>query len=76
MLTGDEERLFAELKAGAESGWDFSSRWFAGNKDSNDATLKDIYTSAVIPTDLNALMCLNEYTLAQFHRTLGEKNIH
>ncbi|XP_031429612.1 trehalase [Clupea harengus] len=71
MSEGDEERLFAELKAGAESGWDFSSRWFAGNKDSNDATLKDIYTSAVIPTDLNALMCLNEYTLAQFHRTLG-----
>ncbi|XP_041920060.1 trehalase isoform X1 [Alosa sapidissima] len=67
----DKERLFVELKAGAESGWDFSSRWFGGNKDSNNATLKDIYTSSFVPTDLNALMCLNEHTLAQFHHELG-----
>lgn len=71
MSEGDKNKLYAELKAGAESGWDFSSRWFVGNQGSNSATLKDIYTSSFIPTDLNALMCLNEYTLAQFHGELG-----
>ncbi|EHB08785.1 Trehalase [Heterocephalus glaber] len=28
---GDPEALWAELKAGAESGWDFSSRWLVGS---------------------------------------------
>jgi alpha,alpha-trehalase len=30
--TDDEkEAFYSELKAGAESGWDFSSRWFVNN---------------------------------------------
>ncbi|KAL2095709.1 hypothetical protein ACEWY4_007857 [Coilia grayii] len=66
MSEGDKRRLFTELKAGAESGWDYSSRWFVG-KNSRSGT----NTSAFVPTDLNAFLCLNEFTLAQFHYKLG-----
>lgn len=69
----EKTRLYTELKAGAESGWDFSSRWFFSRENSSHSTLKDIHTSAFIPTDLNSLMCLNEYTLAEFHQKLGNE---
>uniref|UniRef100_A0AAY4E4K4 Trehalase n=1 Tax=Denticeps clupeoides TaxID=299321 RepID=A0AAY4E4K4_9TELE len=69
-----KEKLYMELHSGAESGWDFSSRWFVGNgQSSSRTTLRDIYTSALVPTDLNALMCLNERTVAGFHEALGNK---
>ena len=43
--------MFRDIRAGAESGWDFSSRWFA------DAhTMASIDTTEIIPVDLNALM--------------------
>lgn len=37
-VTPDEEQLlYANLKSGAESGWDFSSRWFV--MDNNDSLI-------------------------------------
>lgn len=57
-----------DLQADAESGWDFASRW------STDG-LGDTGTNQVLPTDLNALLCLNERTHASFHRILGERTI-
>ncbi|XP_062241520.1 trehalase [Platichthys flesus] len=64
---GDKEQLWMDLKAGAESGWDFSSRWYMGGEG-----LRDTRTSVFLPPDLNALLCLNEKTLASFHRLLGD----
>ncbi|XP_053279318.1 trehalase [Pleuronectes platessa] len=64
---GDKEQLWMDLKAGAESGWDFSSRWYIGGEG-----LRDARTSLILPPDLNALLCLNERTLASFHRLLGD----
>ncbi|CAB1447990.1 unnamed protein product [Pleuronectes platessa] len=64
---GDKEQLWMDLKAGAESGWDFSSRWYIGGEG-----LRDTRTSLILPPDLNALLCLNERTLASFHRLLGD----
>ncbi|KAL0972682.1 hypothetical protein UPYG_G00193420 [Umbra pygmaea] len=73
-LTEDgAETLWKELNTGAESGWDFSSRWFVDGKSGSNRTLKDIRTSSLLPTDLNALLCRNERTLAQFYRTVGEE---
>ncbi|KAG9348389.1 hypothetical protein JZ751_002124 [Albula glossodonta] len=72
LMEGAQEKLWAELKAGAESGWDFSSRWFVDHHGNNSGTLKDTRTSHIIPTDLNALLCRNERTLASFHRILGQ----
>lgn len=43
--------VFRDLRAGAESGWDFSSRWMADGK-----TLATIQTTSIVPVDLNSLM--------------------
>ncbi len=45
------EKMYADLRAGAESGWDYTSRWFADGKDINT-----IQTTDIIPVDLNALL--------------------
>jgi alpha,alpha-trehalase len=44
------EQVYRDLRAGAESGWDFSSRWFGGD------TLSTIRTTAIAPVDLNAFL--------------------
>uniref|UniRef100_A0A665VZT1 Trehalase n=1 Tax=Echeneis naucrates TaxID=173247 RepID=A0A665VZT1_ECHNA len=67
-----KEQLWMDLKAGAESGWDFTSRWYIDSDGRNNGTLKETQTSQILPTDLNALLCLNEKTLASFHRILGD----
>lgn len=54
------EEVYRHLKAGAESGIDFSSRWFADGK-----TLTTIETTDMIPPDLNALLWNLENALAQ-----------
>nr|WP_325050554.1 alpha,alpha-trehalase TreA [Lysobacter soli] len=51
--------VFRELRAGAESGWDYSSRWLG---DGN--TLGTIRTTAFVPVDLNSLMHHLEATIA------------
>ncbi|KAG7471160.1 hypothetical protein MATL_G00121430 [Megalops atlanticus] len=72
LTEGAQESLWAELKAGAESGWDFSSRWFVDSQGGNSGTLKDTRTSQILPVDLNALLCRNEKTLASFYKILGD----
>jgi alpha,alpha-trehalase len=61
------EMVYRDLRAGAESGWDFSSRWFADGKD-----LRTIRTTAIAPIDLNALMMHLEQTLAKAYRLKGD----
>lgn len=56
-------RLFLHLRAGAESGWDFSSRWF---EDPDD--IATIQTTDMIPVDLNCLLYELEMTIAQGYR--------
>jgi alpha,alpha-trehalase len=43
--------IFRHIRAAAESGWDFSSRWF---RDKNK--MSTIYTTDIVPIDLNCLM--------------------
>ena len=57
------EELYLNISAACESGWDFSSRWFA---DPNKMTT--IQTTEIIPIDLNALMYNLEQTLANARR--------
>ncbi len=54
------------LRSGAESGWDFSSRWFADGK--NISTIK---TTDIIPVDLNGLLYQLELTLAHAYKITG-----
>lgn len=44
-------QLFRNLRAAAESGWDFSSRWLADGR-----TRATIQTTAIVPVDLNSLL--------------------
>jgi alpha,alpha-trehalase len=52
--------VFRDLRSGAESGWDYSSRWMA-----DGGSLKTIQTTAIIPVDLNALLYGLETAIAQ-----------
>jgi len=47
----DPKELFRDIRAGAESGWDFSSRWFADSH-----SLASICTTEIVPVDLNSLL--------------------
>jgi alpha,alpha-trehalase len=49
--TRPAREVFRDLRAAAESGWDFSSRWLADGK-----TLASIETTNIIPIDLNSLL--------------------
>ncbi len=60
------EILFRHLRAAAESGWDFSSRWF---RDEN--SFATIHTTDIIPVDLNCLLYQLEKILAEAHLLSG-----
>ena len=47
----DAPRLYRDIRAAAESGWDFGSRWFADGQ-----TLATIDTTEILPIDLNSLL--------------------
>jgi alpha,alpha-trehalase len=56
-------RICRELRSGAESGWDFSSRWF-----DDGSTIKTIQTTSMIPVNLNGLLYHLELTLAKGYK--------
>lgn len=64
-----DSAVFTNLRAGAESGWDFSSRWFA-----DTLHLKTIETTDIIPVDLNALLFAYEKILAKAAAVSGLQN--
>lgn len=60
----DVTKTYLDLKAGAESGWDYSTRWFADAK-----TLKTIHTTDILPIDLNSLIFNTEKLLSDVYRS-------
>merc|ERR1719376_1417660 len=49
---------YIHMKSGAESGWDYSSRWFVTNKErSAEDELLDVQTGNILPVDLNSFLC-------------------
>ncbi|KRY18312.1 Trehalase [Trichinella patagoniensis] len=71
-LTDDHAREFvwAQIVSGAETGWDFSSRWFS-HTGPEAFTLRSIRTWSIIPVDLNAFMCMNTKLLANLYEMAG-----
>jgi len=59
--------VYRNLRAAAESGWDFSSRWLADGR-----TLATIRTVELVPADLNSLLYCLELTLARAYRETGQ----
>jgi alpha,alpha-trehalase len=60
------ELLYRNLRASAESGWDFSSRWM---RDSTD--LRTLETIDLVAIDLNSLLYHTARTIAAFRKFRG-----
>ncbi len=63
-----KSRLFRDIRSGAESGWDYSSRWFNDGKD-----IHTIETTRIVPIDLNCLMYHQEKTISLAAGLSGDK---
>lgn len=63
-------RIYSGLKSAAESGWDFSSRWFLADG-KRSKKLIDVHTMSIAPVCLNSIMGLNAQLLSEFHEALG-----
>ena len=61
------EFVYRNLRAAAESGWDFSSRWLTDGK-----TLGTVRTLSILPVDLNCLLVHLEETLSEAYRAQGD----
>lgn len=72
---GKDAMVYTNLRAGAESGWDFSSRWFA-----DTIHLTTIETTNILPVDLNCLLYAYENILSKAAESLQlqkeAKNYH
>lgn len=62
------EDLYRDLRAAAESGWDFSSRWFADGR-----SLATIRTTSIVPADLNSLLYGLEQAISQACQEIHER---
>ena len=60
------EAFYRNVRATAESGWDFSSRWMRDPKD-----LRTLETTELIPVDLNSLLYHAERTIAALRAFRG-----
>ena len=56
----DSQTVARHLRSGAESGWDYSARWFADGRN-----LHTIITTDIVPPDLNSLLWHLESLLAR-----------
>lgn len=65
----DPATVYRHLRAGAESGWDFSSRWLA-----DPQRLATIRTTEIVPVDLNSLMWTLENAIAQGCRAAADED--
>jgi alpha,alpha-trehalase len=61
-----QKKVYQALTAGAEAGWDYTSRWFADGQ-----TLRTIDTLNVIPADLNGVFYRVEVVLGQLYARIG-----
>jgi alpha,alpha-trehalase len=61
------EALYRNIRATAESGWDFSSRWMRDPRD-----LRTLETTDLVPVDLNALLYRAEKTIAALRTLRGQ----
>jgi len=68
------QEVYRDLRAAAESGWDFSARWLYDGLGATcrTQTLTTIGTTRILPVDLNALLHKTETTIARLSREAGD----
>jgi alpha,alpha-trehalase len=59
--------VYRELRAGAASGWDFSSRWCDGGD------LSSIRTTSILPVDLNGFLYKLERQICLLNHAVGKR---
>ena len=64
----DHKIVYRQLRAGAESGWDFSSRWFK-----NAQSFASIHTTEIVPVDLNCLLLHLEEIISEGYQLANNK---
>ncbi len=64
----EKARLYNNIRAAAESGWDFSSRWFE-----DEISISKCVASEIIPVDLNCLLYFYEKKLSEMYSLKGQK---
>ncbi|KAI9250995.1 Six-hairpin glycosidase-like protein [Phascolomyces articulosus] len=72
----ERSELYSNLASGAESGWDYSSRWTKTKHITNNnpmSILRQLNTRNIIPVDLNAILWSIENTLAEWHTAPSRK---
>uniref|UniRef100_A0AC35GXD5 Trehalase n=1 Tax=Panagrolaimus sp. PS1159 TaxID=55785 RepID=A0AC35GXD5_9BILA len=65
-----QQRIYRDLASAAESGQDFSTRWFA---DKN--SIHTVETTNILPVDLNSFLCWNMRILAYFFDQVSTNDI-
>ncbi len=68
--TRPESRVYLDIRAAAESGWDFSSRWLADGR-----SMSTVHTTDIIPVDLNSLLFVLEETIGDAYEALLQKRL-
>ncbi|KAG1148244.1 hypothetical protein G6F37_003514 [Rhizopus arrhizus] len=74
-----KDQMLADIAAGAETGWDYSSRWTKNKVPSPQQVesyemLRTINTHNIIPIDLNSLLWNMETSLSKWHKQFGSQN--
>jgi alpha,alpha-trehalase len=73
----EKAELYSNLASGAESGWDYTSRWL---KTPNDAAndvyfpLRSLNVLGLVPVDLNSILYQNEVILAEYFEQAGNSS--
>lgn len=62
--------VYRDLRAGSETGWDFSSRWLADGR-----TLATIHTTDLAPIEVNCLIVHLEQTLEHGYALTGQRKL-
>lgn len=70
VLRSKQQFLYHDIASAAESGWDFSSRWMR-----DQMNLTTLFTSSIVPADLNAYLYQMETNIALMAGILGNKTV-
>lgn len=78
-LTDDQRAdLYAQLASGAESGWDYSSRWMkeplAGGAADPNPALRSLNIKNIVPVDLNSILYNAHVVLARLYTSQGNSS--
>ncbi|KAL5244703.1 hypothetical protein ACI65C_012113 [Semiaphis heraclei] len=70
----EKDDMYTRLKSGAESGWDYSSRWFIiTDQDSDPDQLSNVHVPSIVPVELNCILNQNARILSTWFGQIGNR---